>query len=330
MSRNIVKDYVNFDKECMTKYINIVTQKKLTSKIVDIITTTYIDVRYYNIYDRVLDYPIENIGYYIKKNVDKYLQNKKADEDINTAISNSLWIIKYVLFYEKVNSDKKLHQMLLELEEKVRNSFKASDKVKNELFDSIRKNTNNKRRFIRGLSSNEFSVIPKKTNLHNVFMLDFQNNVKIPELFSQMAINRVYNTGAISEDKYKVFYILTSVLILSDLLSFNYDISYIIEFNPMLLVKNKKLNNLFKIMDVDILKEKMVMKITYEDYLVGKEYVDKLIHEGYSFAIIINDDYKDDLVLLDIFSFIILDGKLSNIKGLDDKDNLVIDELVGE
>ncbi len=330
MSRNIVKDYVNFDKECMTKYINTVTNKSLSSKLVDVITTTYIDVRYYNMYECALEYPIENIGHYIKKNVDKYLENKKANESINKAINDSLWIIKYVLFYEKINNDKKLHQMLLDLEQKVRDSFKASDKVKNELFDSIRKNTNNKRKFIRGLTSNEFSVVPKKTNIYNVYVMDFLNNVKIPELFSQMAISRVYNTGAISEDKYLVFYTLVSNVILADILAFNYDTYYLVEFNPMLLVKNKKLNNIFHIIDLDILKEKVIFQITYEDYLVGKETIDKLIHNGYSFAVIITDEFKEDLVLLDIFSYIVLDGKLSNIKGLEEKNNVIINELVGE
>ena len=57
MSRNIVRDYINYDKECMHNYINVVTKKKLHSKIVDEILNTYVDVRYYNIYDQKEEYP---------------------------------------------------------------------------------------------------------------------------------------------------------------------------------------------------------------------------------------------------------------------------------
>ena len=330
MSRNVVKDYINYDKECMHNYIDIVTKKKLHSKIVDQMLKTYVDVRYYNIYDQVNEYPIENIGYYIKENVNKLLQDKKVSDEEKKALTDALWIIKYVLFYEKINNDKSLQKMLVDLEEKVRNSFRASDKRKDELFASIRKNTGNKRKFIRGLSSNEFSVEKRATNLLNVYRLEFLNSVKIPELFSEFAIQRVYNNGAIGEDKYLVFYTLSSMVVLSDLLSFNYDRNYIVDFNSILLAKKNKLNNLFRIIDLDILKEKLIMNITYEEYDQYKDQVDKLIHDGYSFAISIDDDFKDNMVILDIFSYIVYDGKLENIDKFSNIDKVVISELVGE
>ena len=42
MSRNIVKEYIDYDKKNIIKYINIITEKKLSSKICDIITDIYI------------------------------------------------------------------------------------------------------------------------------------------------------------------------------------------------------------------------------------------------------------------------------------------------
>lgn len=332
MSRNVVKDYINFDKECMHKYIDIVTNKKVHSRIVDEMLKTYVDVRYYNIYDPVNEYSIENIGYYIKENVNKLIQNKKVNDDEKKAINNALWIIKYVLFYEKINNDKSLQKMLLDLEEKIRSSFKASDKKKDDLFTSIRRNTSAKRKFIRGLSSNEFSVERQNTNLLNVYMLKFFNSVKIPELYSETAIRRVYNNGSIGEDKYLVFYTLSSVIVLSDLLGFNYDRTYIMDFNSVLLVKKNKLNSLFRIIDLDILKEKLIMKISIDEYITFKDQVDQLIRNGYSFAINMDESFKKikDNVPFDVFTYIIFDGKIENIKDFPNIDKVIISELVGE
>ncbi len=330
MSRNIVRDYIDYDKKCMRDYIDIVTKKKLHRKIVDEILKTYVDVRYYNIYDQKEEYPIENIGYYIKENVNKFLQDKKVSDEEKKALNDALWIVKYVLFYEKINNDKSLQQMLLDLEEKVRNSFWATDKKKDELFLNIRKNMGNKRKFIRGLSSNEFSVEKKRTNLLDVFRLDFLNSVKIPELFSEVAIRRVYNNGAIGEDKYLVFYTLASVLVLCDLIAFNYNRTYIVDFNVGLLTKKSKLSSLFHIIDLDVLKERLILKISYGEYEIFKDQVDKLIHDGYSFAINIDDNFKDNSVLLDIFSYIVYDGKLENVNKFANIDKVIISELVGE
>ena len=54
MSRNIVKDYIDFDKKCLKNYIDIVAKKNLSEKISDLIVKTYVDVRYYDIYEQVL------------------------------------------------------------------------------------------------------------------------------------------------------------------------------------------------------------------------------------------------------------------------------------
>ena len=144
------------------------------------------------------------------------------------------------------------------------------------------------------------------TNLAGVYNLCFENTVKIPDLFSNIAINRVYNNGTINEDKMLVLYLLASREVLKDIVSFNYGNVYLLDFDNNLLNKRNKLNNLLKIFDNDYLKERMIIKINYKNYLDNKDSVDELIHSGYSFAIIIDSEYNDGTVLLDIFTYIIV------------------------
>jgi hypothetical protein len=42
--------------------------------------------------------------------------------------------------------------------------------------------------------------------------------------------------------------------------------------------------------------------------LTNKDNYDSLIHDGYSFAVIIDGDVKEDMVLFNIFSYIIVDN----------------------
>ena len=177
--------------------------------------------------------------------------------------------------------------------------------------------------FLRGLLSNSFSVVCQGTNLASVYMLEFENNVKIPDLFSSVAINRVYNSGIINEDKLLVFYTLTCREILKDMKSFEYSNIYIIDFVSELLLKKNKLINLFRIFDLDYLKEKMILKITYVDYLDNKDEIDGLIHDGYSFAIILDSDYEDN-ILLDIFNYIIVDDSSKSLRYFKKYKNVIV------
>ncbi len=65
MARNIVKDYIDCDKKNIKEYIDIITEKKLHSKISDMIVDTYVGVRYYDMYERVKKNIIDNIEYYV-------------------------------------------------------------------------------------------------------------------------------------------------------------------------------------------------------------------------------------------------------------------------
>ena len=50
------------------------------------------------------------------------------------------------------------------------------------------------------------------------------------------------------------------------------------------------------------------MIISYHDYKEKKDSYDFLIHKGYSFAVIIDEEVKDDLVMFNIFSYILVEN----------------------
>ena len=322
MARNIIKDYLDYDKNCLKEYINTITNKKLNSKICDMIVDTYVNVRYYNMYEQVKKYPIDNIEYYVIENYKKQFSDKNKDKTI-PLIVDALIMVRYVILYEKYSKNKSAVKQLVNYEEKIKDKFSDTEVLVSGLFKAVKDNFHKKEKYLNELLSNDFSVVKNNTNIKNVYDLYFDNSVKIPDLFSDIAISRVYNNGIIYEDKMLVFYNLTVREVLLDMTNYEYNIKYLVDFPSSLISKRNKLLALLKIIDLDYLKERIIFKVFYSEYVNNKDDFDKLIHDGYSLAVIIDDDIKGNKVLLSIFSYILID----NIKfkeGLDDFDNIVL------
>lgn len=322
MACNIVKEYIDYDRECIAKYISIITEKKLNSKICDMILDVYIDIRYYDIYKHVKKHTIDDVYFYIQEEYQKKFTDKNRDRNM-TLIRRVLVILRYVFLLEKYGKDKKIAKLLVNFEDRLKEEYHNSKVIISDLIKNIKDDIKKKDRFIDNLLSNDFNVSICVTNLAGVYMLDFDSNVKIPDLFSSIAINRVYNSGIINEDKLLVFYTLTCREILKDMRFYNFDKIYIVDFATELLNKKNKLINLFRIFDLDYLKERMVLKITYYDYLDNKDTIDGLIHDGYSFAIILDSDYEDN-VLLEIFNYIIVDDSEKSLQYFKKYKNVIV------
>lgn len=322
MARNIVNDYIEYDRKYLREYIDTITEKKLVSKICDMIVDTYINVRYYDIYEHVKKYPIDNIEYYVIENFKKLFSDKNKEKNI-PLIVNALIILRYVILYEKYSNNKSAVKQLTSYEDKLKDKFNDTDILVSSILKSIKDNTRKKEKFLNGLLSNEFSVIKENTNIKNVYNMYFDNNVKIPDLFSEVAIDRVYNSGIIAEDKMIVFYILTAREVLQDMINYQYDTKYLVSFPSSLIGKRNKLNNLSKVIDSDYLKERIILKVLYSDYLTKKDEYDDLIRDGYSLAIIIDDEISDNVTLLNIFMYIIIDDE-KYIEVLKKFDNVIL------
>ena len=64
MARNIVEDYLEYDRQNLKNYISLITDKQLNNNICDMIIDTYINIRYFNAYASIKKNPIDNIEYY--------------------------------------------------------------------------------------------------------------------------------------------------------------------------------------------------------------------------------------------------------------------------
>ncbi len=308
MARNVVKDYLEYEKQNLVNYISVITDKKLNNDICNMIIDTYINVRYFNAYTSVKKNPIDNIEYYIIDNFKKRFVDENVRKNV-LLILDALIVLRYIVLYEKYGDSEEAKESLLKYEKKVYEKYKDSNVLVSGIIKDIKTNYHKKRKFLDDLLSVDFSIEKKKTNIKNAFDVILDNNITIPDLFSDVAVNRVYNTGTIYEDKMLVYYTLLSREILLDMINYNYENKYLIIFPESIITKTNKLNNLLSIFNIDYLKERIVMEISYHEYKENKDAYDSLIHDGYSFAVMIDEEINDDIVLFNIFSYIIVSGE---------------------
>lgn len=305
MARNIVKDYLEYDRQNLKNYISTITDKKLNSDICDMIIDTYINIRYFNAYAGIKKNPIDNIEYYIVDNFKKKFVDKNVRKNI-MLILDAMIVLRYIILFEKYGDNEETKNSLMEYEEKVYDRYKNTNILVSGIIKDIKSNYHKKEKYLSDLLSTDFSVGKKETNITQVYDVILDNSVNIPDLFSDIAVNRVYNSGTINEDKMLVFYTLLSREILLDMIGYEYEKKYLIAFPESIIERTAKLDNLLKIFDTNYLKERMIMKISYHEYKENKERYDSLIHDGYSFAVVIDGEVKEDLVLFNIFSYIIV------------------------
>lgn len=328
MSRNVVKDCIDYDRKCILDYFKIIfngkPSKGISSKMVD----GYIDLRYNNLLNE--KNIINDIVNGVKKKTYDYIKEENIKVDnFKDEINNCLWILKYILCFEKALNDKKILKLLLNLEEKVSQRNEKQDALKIKLFPIIKENQKKKEKFLKRCSCKDFELDIKTTNILDVFYTKIISNVKIPELFSAIAVKKVFESGTVNEDKLLVLYTLISIMILEDINNFNYGKRYVVSYDSTLLSKKNKCKQLFKIIDLDFLKDRIIMEITYDEFMANKDIVYEYIRDGYKFAVIINDDFSENIQLLEVFEFIILNGKIEKISKLKKIDNVLITDLIG-
>lgn len=241
--------YIDYTEKNIKKYMKLIFDRKYDEEIVKEILKTYINARYYNIvhtekkarafYQRILDE--------LEYKAD--ILRKKSDIEKKELIDNVIIVYNYILFFDNVrNVDniknyKDLKEVVKELVEIRKEKFKikTSDDFENKLYKEIIDNMLEKEIFIEKLDCDDFMLQFEKNKQHpNLYFVTLDHNIKMPSQYSIEAIQKVFTTGIVAEDKLKVEYLLLSVIALKDILNGEFKDTYIAEFTGTLLDKKRK------------------------------------------------------------------------------------------
>ena len=305
---NIASEYISFSQNSIKKYLMLILDHYYDQSIFDDMINAYINTRYYNLYPVISDKFEENIVYYLKKSV------LNIDDKFKDKARYMFKMFKYVLYFDGAFECDSVRKLISEIKMFRLIELKLSDNnFESKLYNMLEEDLIAKKNFLDSFSDKNFTMNYLKLK-DKIFYCVLDHNLKFSKLYSDYAIEKVFSNKVISEQKLFVSYSLACVKALEDIIKGDFDKIYILDYVFSLVSKPKKNQRLLKTIDNDIIKEKLVLKIKYSDYLTNHEAVYELTRNGFKIALEIDSSFEftdENNKLLKIFAYIITsDSKL--------------------
>lgn len=301
MEYNIIEEYVSFVREKFLDFFKFIMRNHYRKNLCMIFIDKYIDVRYFNEtnYITVKDF-INRVN---KELVD--LTRKLADDDNIEDIKNIVALFGYLVYFDDV--------CVVSEEMELINTLVSDDIIKIEHREGLKvfikqwylELRDGKERFEKIMHTKDFSLMEERL-YRKVYYLELEHNVKISNLYSEYAIEKAYTTGTVGEDKLFITYILASNLVLNNAINLDFSRFYLVPFASTLYEKEKKSARLLSILDNQLAKKYISLRITYSDYRKNKDKIDDLISKGYSFGLELDSKYIGNTNELLLFPYILV------------------------
>lgn len=323
---NVMDMYINFTKKKVKKYMKMIFVKYYNDEIVNEFLQTYVNARYYNIVHS--DKPAR--AFYLRivnelKYKEQILLQKMTDLEDTSIINYTREIFDYVLFFDNVRKAENV-KSLNSIRQIVKNiaimrtkwfNIKGTAEFEDELYHEINDDMIKKDVFLDNFDNDDFNLnFTNHDTIEDLYYVKLENNIRMPIQYSDFAVEKVFDSGIISENKLRIEYIMLSIMAVRDILNGNFNDIYITEFNSALLKKKFKLENVLSIIKNQALQEKINLNIMYEDYIKYKSQILKLVNNGYSFAITLDGSVKSvsEVEKLQMFKIVILPEKIALYK----------------
>ena len=317
MTLNMLEEYINsIVKKNISQYIKIIFEYKHDRKICEEYINAYLKIRYTNYSD--IDKNMNQHTTIRKKiletlkNTEEKLLKEYPEEEV--FIKNVHIFFYYVLYFDGVINSKNLEQKIdriCKIRIKILN--KNSDKFKEKLSFFLNECKVKELDFFNKFKSTEFELKITQYNIKNVYRINLKANIRFPEIYSQLAVRKAFNTGLVKEEKLYIEYYLISIKIINDIKRLNFQKQYIVEFAETLLKKEKKIKGLLNIINSSSIQDNLNLKVKYKIYKEYSNEIEELIRQGYHFAVILDESFEINyynIEKLDIFSYILINDSL--------------------
>lgn len=292
MTSSVMQEYIKITQEEMFSYIKLIFENSYSKKIALRYMDAYLNVRFYNFYPKD-----DNLTF--RKNYLNAIKEAEASivrdmPEKRKLIENMGLFFYYILYFDKISYRVDIDEIIEKLY-KIRKKLlkKDNEEFKKNFYNIFIEYSNKKEKFLKKFETEEFVLkISDYEGANNANRVNLKYNIKFPMIYSNQAIENVFNSGLISEDKLFVEYNLISVEVIQDILRGNFKRQYIIEFNTNLFNKSRKLASLLKIINNSAVQDKINFKITYKEFLKNKENIYELMRNGFKFAVILDDSFE--------------------------------------
>ncbi len=294
----VFSDYIKFVNDFLISYYRKMLDNKYEKALVEPFVTKYVDVRYYNKSEIKETNFTKRIDKELKEVFKNQLKNypKRAE-----TIKNIFALFSYVLYIDGITKFKDINSLLKTMFKDDNISLEYTDETKSDISDLIKNYIKKKVDFFALFNSSEFFLKGKKAS-DNLYFIDLGQKCNMSELYSKSAIEKAYDSDVVFENRIYLALVMLSSKILSEVLALKFDNYYVVDFPGSLFRKPKKIIRFTKLLDDELLKDRISLRIKYKEYTEFKRTVHEIINEGYSISLELDETYVTDFDNLFLFS----------------------------
>lgn len=312
---NIIEKHILKTQKRFKKYCNLILKSKYDRVIAEELIQRYVDARYYNFeVDESIKVFYRRIFDAIKRRAAELIKEEPSKKEV---IDYTTDLFQYFFYFDFVRNNMEADLVINKIADMRATrlnikSVETADFIQG-FAKLVEEDTLEVQENIDKYNSEDFDLEIKKISSTNkeFYRVKLIYNFEFPKIFSQEAIDEVYNTDIIGEDRLFVEYPMIVNTTLIDILNGVFNKYYIVDFSVDLLKKTKKLEQMLQILENQAAQDKIIFEIGFEDFKDNKTDVFKLIKRGFGFALKTNSDMPvftlDELKILDIFDCIIVD-----------------------
>ena len=287
---NIMNEYVNYTSKTIDKYMKYIFDKGYDKNIMPKYTETYIEYRYGDYVENAnRNSVIKNINEQLGK-LTLSLNGEKDQRYLEIVESfykymfdiDSLYVLEKL--NKSINEIAKMRVNLLGIE---------SDNFVESFTQMVREDINKKKAFVDGLKSATFDLKFTKLNGNkDLLKVELTNNIKFPNIYSDIAIEKAAQRDVIAEDLTLIKYSLVCAKILEDIISCNFNTKYFVNLPKSIIDKRSKLNRLMTIIDNEYVVDKLRIVINFDTFDRFRTYIFELMKQGFIFDIFLDDKFN--------------------------------------
>lgn len=299
MSLNVMKEYIEFDRDRIRDIASVVLEKFYDKGVFNRFLDMYISIRFYDVNGDIKGGKrIGVINDYLTK-----CYRECFDGDNRDCVKFCLYFFGFVYYLDGVSS-RFSNEEILDKINLFRESKLSLDKLNGgEFMRLIRGYEKRVDKFREEMSDKNYYVKYMRSNLDGVWWCDLVSCLKIPDLYSESSIRNVYDNGIVYENRLFVLYYMVSFRVLCDIIDLRFNNFYLVDFCESLFEKEEKIERILGIIDDDILMERVIIMIEYSLFDKYRKVICELINRGYGFGLYISDRDMDD-TLFSLFRFV--------------------------
>lgn len=314
MAGDVVQDYIDYIRTSIIDFFKILLKEKYSKKKIVPIVDRYISVRYLgNTILKSQDF-VDIIIEEIVEETTK-LMSEVNDSDY---VSNVCIMFHYIMYLDDCIYCDNYNTLLNDLFNDSLITFELDDDTKSELKKLVKTVDQKKTQFQKLFDTSDFEMVEKRIS-KGLYNVDIVQHCKIPNLYSEYAINKAFNTQVVKEDKTYVLYLLLANTVLRNTISLDFSRNYIVTFPESLFSKSKKILRYINVFKNDLVKNQIALEFTYSCYIKNESIINTFIKSGINVALILDDKFDDDYGKLVLFKYIFID-----------KENELYDEIVSK